>query len=257
MRVKEPIVDALLANMYAHYLAFGDVPGGAWGDGPALKWVYTGRPVLNHVLGARFAAEDAAARVGEVSAMVRAWRAPALWWLDPRSAPPDLAHYAARCGWSGAGTYAGMARLLKIPPARPLLPTGVTIAPVADEPTLRAWARVYDADAPQLLDARADLFASLGLRQPWTLYLARLHGEAVGSGMLFPGGGVAGLYWIATLPGARRRGIGAALTGHLLRQAWEVGYRTVVLQATEMGAPLYRGLGFTDICTLTTLAYPG
>jgi len=51
---------------------------------------------------------------------------------------------------------------------------------------------------------------------------------------------------VGTMPGHRRRGLGAALTAFPLKAARELGYRTGVLQASEAGYGVYRSLGFED-----------
>ncbi|MEU5695085.1 GNAT family N-acetyltransferase [Actinosynnema sp. NPDC020468] len=52
---------------------------------------------------------------------------------------------------------------------------------------------------------------------------------------------VAGLYWVATLPAHRSKGVGRALTATALHRA----DRVATLTATTAGAPLYGSLGFT------------
>jgi predicted acetyltransferase len=59
---------------------------------------------------------------------------------------------------------------------------------------------------------------------------------------------VAGIFAVATLAEARRRGIGTALTLVPLLEARRRGYRVSTLQATPMGFPVYRRLGFREVC---------
>ncbi|MBO0744161.1 MAG: GNAT family N-acetyltransferase [Candidatus Dormibacteraeota bacterium] len=59
-----------------------------------------------------------------------------------------------------------------------------------------------------------------------------------------PDGAVAGLYECGVVEGARRRGVGAALTGAALRAAQQMGCRLAVLNATPAGEQLYTRTGF-------------
>lgn len=62
---------------------------------------------------------------------------------------------------------------------------------------------------------------------------------------------------IVTLPAFRRRGHAAALVRALLVDAQAAGATTCVLASTEMGLPLYRSLGFTDVVPLVGFQTPG
>ena len=55
---------------------------------------------------------------------------------------------------------------------------------------------------------------------------------------------MAGLYAVVTLPWARRRGIGTALTVAPLVEARAAGYRTATLQASVGGQGVYARIGF-------------
>ncbi|MFU8828730.1 MAG: GNAT family N-acetyltransferase [Phycisphaerales bacterium] len=69
-------------------------------------------------------------------------------------------------------------------------------------------------------------------------------GELVATSMLYLHNGLAGIYCVATKAEHRGKGLGAHLTAEPLRLAWQLGYRTGLLQASAMGAPVYRRIGF-------------
>jgi len=82
--------------------------------------------------------------------------------------------------------------------------------------------------------------------QPFWCYLALLNGLPVSTSQLFLSAGVAGIYNVTSLPEVRGRGIGAAVTQTALLDARAMGYRVGILQASHLGYPVYRRLGFQD-----------
>ncbi len=74
-----------------------------------------------------------------------------------------------------------------------------------------------------------------------------LDGEAVAVSSLVMTDGMAGIYAVATLPHARKRGIGTAMTVHALSEGKRRGADIAVLQATDMGRPVYEKIGFRKI----------
>lgn len=57
----------------------------------------------------------------------------------------------------------------------------------------------------------------------------------------------AGIYYVATLPAFRRRGLGLKLMNHVLSDAKSMGYAHACLLATASGHPLYLKCGFLDV----------
>lgn len=70
--------------------------------------------------------------------------------------------------------------------------------------------------------------------------------DFVATSMVYLEGGLAGIYCVSTIPVERGRGLGAFATAEPLRRVRSLGYRTGILQASAMGEPVYRRLGFNS-----------
>ncbi|HET6662409.1 MAG TPA: GNAT family N-acetyltransferase, partial [Rubrobacter sp.] len=95
------------------------------------------------------------------------------------------------------------------------------------------------------------LEAGVGLRPRedfYTRYIAYQDGVAVATSALLLHAGVAGIFAVATIPQARRRGLGTAVTQAPLLEARRRGYRVGTLQSSPMGFPVYGRLGFREVC---------
>jgi ribosomal protein S18 acetylase RimI-like enzyme len=79
------------------------------------------------------------------------------------------------------------------------------------------------------------------------LRLARVDGETVASALAFDRDGDCGIYNVATLEHARRRGLGTALTALQLHDALARGCRTASVQSTPMAEGVYAAVGFRDL----------
>jgi ribosomal protein S18 acetylase RimI-like enzyme len=80
-------------------------------------------------------------------------------------------------------------------------------------------------------------------------FVAYLDGTPVSCAMTLVSHGVAGVFYVATVARARRRGLGDALTRTAARAGFELGARAAWLGASEMGADLYGRIGFSDLGT--------
>jgi ribosomal protein S18 acetylase RimI-like enzyme len=77
--------------------------------------------------------------------------------------------------------------------------------------------------------------------------LARVDGEPVGATLLHESHGIAGVYWVAVLEEARGRGVAAAMVQHVTNVGFHLGAANVQLQASAMGEPIYRRLGYEEL----------
>lgn len=86
---------------------------------------------------------------------------------------------------------------------------------------------------------------SLILGRPgWQVWLACCDGEPAAACACYDDGTAAGIYWLATLPAFRSRGLGRAVVTAALAAHPD---RPVTLVATAAGQPLYASLGFQTV----------
>ena len=72
-------------------------------------------------------------------------------------------------------------------------------------------------------------------------------GDPVATSVAFPRGEVTGIFFVTTRPEFRGRGFDTALTWRAARVAQDSGTPHIFLQASEMGEPVYRRMGFQEI----------
>jgi GNAT superfamily N-acetyltransferase len=249
--------EVIEANDAEFLMALGRAGGGEVREDARLRWVIGGSPVDHHncVVHADLEPGEVDGAIDEVVARFRAHSVPGTWHVGPTSRPADLgARLRARGfggGWWDVGMAADLATLREDSPP----PQGVEIVRVRERRGLDAWGQARALDPDGALESRwvADVYERIGLGDdvPWRHYVAWLDERPVATATLFLGAGVAGVYFVLTVPEARRRGIGGAITLAALREARDLGYRIGVLGASEMGLPVYRRLGFEAYCRLT------
>ncbi len=80
-----------------------------------------------------------------------------------------------------------------------------------------------------------------------TILVARREGQPVATAMVYESDGVASLQWVGTVPAARGTGLGALVTVMATNLAFDRGASSCSLQASPMGASVYRRLGYETI----------
>jgi GNAT superfamily N-acetyltransferase len=150
-------------------------------------------------------------------------------------------------GWSLQESMPWMARPLDEPFPAPRAISGLAVRRVRSSGDQLAWLEVMRSGfgLPDAIARGLDrLSAAAGTDGIWLRYVAFLDGEPVGSAGLNRAGAIPGLYNVATVPGARRRGVATAVTLAALGDAKAGGAATAVLGTTEMGRGIYERLGF-------------
>lgn len=88
---------------------------------------------------------------------------------------------------------------------------------------------------------------ALAARPEAAVYVGYTDGRPVSTGLGFRTGRTIGVYNIATIESARRRGYGAAMTMRIVADGAADGCDVAILQATDMGRPIYERLGFRTV----------
>ena len=147
---------------------------------------------------------------------------------------------------------------------RPWMP-GMALHPLSTNPTQAASPsheirQVTDEagldDHIQVVAAGFDLPAALMVatmvpevlaREDVAIYVGYTDGEPVSSGLGVRTGRTIGVYSIATIAAARKRGYGAAMTSRVAIDGGAAGCDVAILQASDMGYPIYERLGYRKV----------
>jgi len=78
-------------------------------------------------------------------------------------------------------------------------------------------------------------------------FVAAVGGEVAAGAMVIVTHGVAGVYWVGTTPAARGRGLAELCTRAAGNAGFDLGARIAALQASVMGEPIYRRMGYVEV----------
>jgi GNAT superfamily N-acetyltransferase len=129
-------------------------------------------------------------------------------------------------------------------------PSELELRPVTDDAGRRdylgvmvpAWG-VYGIDAESTASHFQTVESLVGPMK--TAFIAYRDGAAVAGAIVYLSHEVAGIGWVGTVPEACGRGYGAAVTWAVVREGRRRGARLCNLQASPLGASVYRRMGFT------------
>ena len=241
-------------NVRGFLLEMGRAGGGDERRDDEITWTVGGSPIGYHNAVVR--CDTSSARV---DALIEDWldalrsrQLPGSWHVSPSMRPIDIVDRLLSSGLEDGGDEPAMAADLTAMPAAPDAPADLVIERVRDGATLDVYRRILGngfGEGPPEADWVADVFARIGLGDdvPWRHYVGRVEGEPVCTTTLFLTAGVAGVYFVSTVPEARRRGVGAAITRHAMTQAVELGCTTAILGSSPMGQRVYERLGFREV----------
>lgn len=187
---------------------------------------------------------DRAPGLGAALAWLAGLEVPFTLWV-PAPVPTSVAALAAEHGLAPESQpLPGMVQ--RPVPAAPALPRGLVIEPVdssrtADFATVVVGLGLGEEAAAQLTSPSFVGHADVDL------FVGYLDGAPVGTSVAVSSARAGGVVNVLTLEEARGRGVGTALTWSAIRAGVARGHDTVALQASPMGLPVYRAMGFETV----------
>ena len=134
----------------------------------------------------------------------------------------------------------------------PVLPRGVEIRAVDDEPALLETATevafTTTGCPPSAVPPMIDTLARTDDRARFTTFLATVDGVPAAASALVVSDEMAGIYNVGTLPEFRRRGLGALVSVAALVAGKARGCTIGGLQASQQAESVYRAIGFEECC---------
>jgi ribosomal protein S18 acetylase RimI-like enzyme len=255
------IVEAIESNLADYWLAMGENPKGEIHDNDSVRWEYSGGPYFNRVVTAELDQSEAEQKIEEVVREFAARRAAITWLVGPSATPGDLGERLTQHGFNQYEVWKGMARDLTSLGSSPELSPDIHWVLVHDVASRKDWLHVISRSYDLPRSARELLYESVLAAEgsnpnSWLHNLAYLDGKPVAASTLFVSNETAGIYLVATLPEARGKGLGTAVTWRALVQARELGCMLAVLQSTEMAQGIYEKLGFRTYCDISVYRRP-
>lgn len=136
-------------------------------------------------------------------------------------------------------------------PEKPL-PAGVELRLVTTPADVEAFAAIDGAayatygmppDVTPVTLAKPDVLIAPHIRS----YLALVDGVPRAAALVILTHGIGGIYWVGTVPEARGRGLAETVTRAATNAGFDLGARLVTLQASVMGEPIYRRMGYFEV----------
>ncbi len=250
------LVAAIEENLYSFMDILQRWPRAEVHRQPGVTWCITDVPfpLFNSIMRTRLSSDAADGVIESIIAKAELRHVPLSWWTGPTTHPVELCMHLRHHGFRESEAAPGMAVTLSEVDARRSVVPGLSIEIVRDPVGLTQWGLTSSLgfgapveEAERLAPVWCDLLCCADPDASFP-FVGYLDGKPVATSWLIYGAGVAGIYAVGTLPEARRKGIGAAMTTRPLLDARNAGYKAGILQSSEMGHSVYRSLGFREYC---------
>jgi len=247
----ESVVLASEKNLHDFYIKSSEHPNFTSNIEDKISWImakYSTFPSI--IFRANFENLDVEHEIKNVIKLIREGKAPNGWAIGPLTRPKDLGSILEKNGFSAVYHQAGMALDLTNLKDQTVDIENFIVKIVDNEESLKQWGK--NVSLVFNLKVDFELLNYLLLEEEPRFYVGISDGKVVSTLMLYLSSGVAGVHAVTTLPEYRSRGFALSISRAALIDAYELGYRVGVLQASELGERVYRKLGFEKFCDIVS-----
>jgi ribosomal protein S18 acetylase RimI-like enzyme len=217
-------------------------------------------PLFNSIMSSYSCENNLQSIISKVTDKADKNAVPLMWWVSPISKPANIESQLINNNFEQMDITPAMHLDLSANLTQKHI-DGLVIKKVACNETLRHWCDTLIAGY-ELPEFAGDAFYEFNLalrfdnNPPLVNYIAYLDGKPVATSSVFYGGGVAAIYNVATLPTARGKGIGTAVTIQpLIDTKVNTHYKHAVLLSSDMGKSVYETIGFKSFCNMSQYYY--
>jgi len=254
---KAEILYAMHVNMYLQMTCFAKyIPSmeHVWQKDSTVICSSINDDMFNYVLFSRIEEKNASKRISEIASIFEKKEVPFSWWICLLDRPSSLEQHLLNEGFEKKEVNTGMYKHLD-PTTVAVKTTSIRLKRIESITGLQDFMNVITA-----VGGPPDGFKKIHSQVPPILYtgdsslefyVGYLEEKAVVTGLLVTHLGVAGIYYVATIPTERKKGYATAMMDHLLQRASQKRYTVATLQASEEGSHVYEKIGFQSCCKLT------
>jgi ribosomal protein S18 acetylase RimI-like enzyme len=230
-------LNSSLANINSIYAMKTDIPSAD------LNWAWNEKPLTT----------KRSVKISQIKYYYKQSALPFWWWVYPKGQSSTIREILQAQGINFLMAIPCMAADLSSLNAKQDVASTVAVSSVKNKTDLHLWGKIsfdgFEMDSSTQKQYR-NFIASFDLssKSPQKLFIARFDGVPVASALLFFYQDTAGIYFVSTLPGYRRKGIGLALTLATMHAAKQSGFKYCILQSSESGLHVYEQAGFKEYC---------
>lgn len=249
-RSKDTMARMIEYNACEFFMRLGRLNMDVLYDTSEIKYIFT-KKFESRIFMANFDEAHSCNIMNKIISKIEEMNISALWYVSPFSHPSNLKNLLNEYDFVYHKDWTAMAINLNSVNENFEAPKGMKIKKVSNIHELATWTDVltksFDIQGIKV-EMYKKYFLNLGVGNNLNFhyYLGLLEETPVASSILFKGKETAGIYYVGTLPEARRGGVAKAMTNNLINEAKNEGYKILVLHASEIGYPLYKNIGFKE-----------